>query len=112
LGQAAREFFDKSNGRMVFLLPPLVPGMERELRKSPRWGACLERTKSELDTWARRHHVTIIDAGASERYGCVPGEFADGHHAYPACYERALRRYFSDVAGGRVGPGLYTVGYS
>lgn len=109
LGLAARDFIDKRNGRMVFLLPPLVPGMERELRKSPRWGACLERTKSELDAWARRHRVTIIDAGASERYGCLPAEFADGHHAYPGCYARVLRRFFNDDSAGRAGPGLYTM---
>ena len=106
LGETARRFAARG-ARMVFLLPPLVPGLEQALRKSPRWNTCLDRTKSELDAWGVHYGVTIIDAGASERYGCQPMEFSDEHHAYPECNARLMRRFFSDVAAGRVRSGLY-----
>ncbi len=106
LGETARRFADRG-GRMVFLLPPLAPGLEQEMRQSPRWKACLERTKSDLAAWAMQSQVTIIDAGASERFGCVPMEFSDEHHAYPECNARVLRRFFADVEAGRVRAGIY-----
>lgn len=106
LGETARRFADRG-GRMVFLLPPLAPGLEQEMQKSPRWKACLERTKSELAAWATQNQVTIIDAGAAERFGCEPMEFSDEHHAYPECNARVLRRFFADVEAGRVRAGIY-----
>ncbi|MEQ1773354.1 MAG: hypothetical protein ABL891_06170 [Burkholderiales bacterium] len=106
LGETARRFAAKG-GRMVFLLPPLAPGLEQALRQSPRWKSCLDRTKLELDAWAIQYQVILIDAGASERYGCVPMEFSDEHHAYPECNARILRRFFADVEAGRVRTGLY-----
>lgn len=109
LGETARVFAARG-GRMVFLLPPLAPGLEAQLRKSPQWNGCIDRTLSGLDAWAKLYNVTVIDAGASERYGCVPGEFSDEHHAYPACYARLLRQFFSDAAEGRVSAGRYRPG--
>lgn len=106
LGETAQRFAARG-GRMVFLLPPLAPGLEQVLRRVPRWNACLERTKSDLDAWAKQVQVTVIDAGASERYGCEPKEFSDEHHAYPECNARMLRRFFADVEAGRVRTGLY-----
>lgn len=106
LGETARRFAAKG-GRMVFLLPPLAPGLEQMLHASPRWKSCLERTKAELDAWATQYQVTVIDAGASERYGCLPMEFSDEHHAYPECNARVLRRFFADDAAGRVQAGIY-----
>ena len=106
LGETARRFAAKG-GRMVFLLPPLAPGLEQTLHESPRWKSCLERTKADLDAWARQYQVTVIDAGASERYGCLPMEFSDEHHAYPECNARVLRRFFADDAAGRVQAGIY-----
>jgi hypothetical protein len=106
MGETAQRFAAKG-GRMMFILPPLAPGMENTLRNTPRWKACIDRTKASLDAWAQRYQVSIIDAGASERYGCVAAEFTDEHHAYAACYQRVLQRYFSDLEAGRVGVGLY-----
>lgn len=106
LGETAQRFAGRG-GRMVFLLPPLAPGLERALRETPRWQACLERTKSDLSAWALKYQVTVIDAGASERYGCQAMEFSDEHHAYPECNARMLRRYFIDLEAGRVRAGLY-----
>jgi hypothetical protein len=94
-------------GRMLFLLPPNLPGMEVEMQKVPESAACLARTKAVLGAWAARQGVTIIDAGRSELYGCVAGEFLDEHHAYPECHAKVFARYFRDSAAGRAGPGLY-----
>jgi hypothetical protein len=96
-----------SGGEMVLLLPPLVPGLEAALLQHERWRPCLEKTKSALDAWGRQHGLTLIDAGAAERWGCTSLEFADEHHAYPECNARVLKRYFSERAAGRVPAGLY-----
>jgi hypothetical protein len=106
LGETAQRFAVKG-GRMIFILPPLAPGMEQTLRNTPRWKSCIDRSKASLDAWARRYQVSVIDAGAAERYGCVAAEFTDEHHAYVDCYQRVLQRFFRDLEGGRVGAGLY-----
>src|SRR6185503_8084721 len=98
--------FAAKGGRMIFLLPPLAPGMEKAFAQSPRWGACLGRSKAALAAWAQQNRVTLIDAGESERFGCVPGEFADEHHAYPACYAKLFAPFFGDSATERALPGL------
>ena len=106
LGETAQRFAAKG-GRMIFLLPPLAPGMEKAFAQSPRWGACLGRSKAALAAWAQQNRVTLIDAGESERFGCVPGEFADEHHAYPECHAKLFARFFGDSATERALPGLY-----
>ena len=106
LGAAVARFV-RHGGYAVFLLPPLIPGMEQEILKHPVARKSLMRTKKVLDDWARRYGVTVIDAGASERFGCIPGEFLDENHAYPECHERILRRFWRDRAAGRIAPGLY-----
>lgn len=106
LGEAVDRFAGRG-GDAVFLLPPLIPGMEREMIGNPVARESLMRTKTILDDWGRRHGVAVIDAGASERYGCTAAEFLDENHAYPACHERVLGRYWRDRAAGRVAPGLY-----
>lgn len=105
-GETAQRF-TAQGGAMIFILPALMPGMENALLQVPRWKTCLEHTKSVLDAWARQFQVRIIDAGASERYGCLSHEFTDEHHAYAECYQRVLQRFFRDVDAGRVVPGLY-----
>jgi hypothetical protein len=106
LGDTARRFAERG-GQMTFLLPPLVPGLEHALLQNPHWNTCLTRTKSILHDWAVQNRLTVIDAGAAERYGCETTEFVDEHHAYPECNARVLKRYFTDLAQGRVAPGLY-----
>lgn len=106
LGEVSERFV-RRGGHVVFLLPPLIPGMERELLLRPESRDALTRTKRILADWAASHEVTVIDAGASERYGCIPGEFLDENHAYPGCHARVLGRFWRDRAAGRVGPGLY-----
>lgn len=99
--------YARQGGRIVFILPPMIPGMEVELQKGPETRKCLERTKAKLSAWSREHRVTVIDAGASERFGCEPGEFLDEHHAFAECHQRIFSRFWRDAAAGRVGPGLY-----
>lgn len=103
---AAAQRMAQQGGRMVFLMPPMIPGMEQAMTGDPANRACLEKTKSVLEEWAQQYRVTVIDAGASERYGCAAGEFLDEHHAYPECHRRVLETYFRAQQDGRAKPGL------
>ncbi len=106
LGAVARRFVD-SGGHAVFILPPLIPGMEIEMSKAGSSNRCLARTKAALDAWAREQGVTVIDAAASEVFGCKAAEFLDENHAWPECHARILGRYWRDRSRGAVSPGLY-----
>jgi hypothetical protein len=87
---------EAQGGTLVVLLPPLLPGMEEALARAPQTGPPLRATKEALETWSVRERITLLDAGRSERYGCVGTEFIDRHHALPECY----RRIFSSFFGG------------
>ena len=106
LAATAKRFKEKG-GEMIFLLPPLAPGLETALMNNARWKPCLEKTKAALDAWARKEGLTIIDAGAAERAGCTSHEFADEHHAYPECNARILQKFFAELKAARVLAGLY-----
>jgi hypothetical protein len=99
--------FAATGGRMVFFLPPLMPGLESELLRSLHSGAALARTKSTLAAWAKREQLVILDAGRSERQGCTAGEFIDPHHALPACYRKILPQFWAGYLAGSVPPGLH-----
>lgn len=103
---AAAQRMAQQGGRMVFLLPPMIPGMEQAMSEDPANRACLAQTKSLIGQWAQQYQVTVIDAGASERYGCEAGEFLDEHHAFPECHRRVLDFYFQAQREGRALPGL------
>ena len=109
LGALARRMNDQG-GHAVFIIPPLIPGMEAEMLRAAPSGACLQRTRAALDAWARAYGVTIIDAAAAETFGCTAGEFLDENHAWPACHSRVLQRYWQDRARGVIVPGLYRPG--
>lgn len=104
---AAAQRMAQQGGRMVFMLPPMIPGMELAMDETPANRACLAQTKSTIEQWAQQYKITVIDAGASERYGCEAGEFLDEHHAYPECHRRVLDFYFRAQQDGRVKPGLF-----
>jgi hypothetical protein len=98
----------QAGGRLLLILPPLLPGMERAFLDAPQTAVQLARTKQQLAQWARETNVQIIDAGQSERYGCTAPEFVDEHHALPACYARIFERFWK--AGGnstKLAAGLY-----
>jgi hypothetical protein len=109
LGAFAQRFTG-NGGTAIFILPPLIPGMEQEMLKVPGANRCLARTKSVLDGWARQHGITVIDAAASEHFGCKPEEFLDENHAWPECHARILGRYWADKKQQRVASGLYRPG--
>jgi hypothetical protein len=107
LDQLATEFSAKG-GRLVLFAPPLIPGLERALAKSAQAGEFVARTKATLDEWAKREGLIIIDAGASERFGCTAAEFLDEHHAYPACYRRVFAAFWKRHESGKpIPPGLW-----
>jgi len=93
--------------RLFMFMPPLIPGLERELAASAHSGAAVRRTKAAFGAWAERTGVTIIDAGASEHYGCVTAEFLDEHHAFPECFRRVWARFWPEYEAGTVRPGLW-----
>jgi hypothetical protein len=106
LGAFARKFIE-NGGDAAFILPPLIPGMEHEMLKVAESRRCLTRTKAVLDAWGRQHGVTVIDAAASEYFGCKAEEFLDENHAWPECHARILSRYRDDKKNQRAGAGLY-----
>lgn len=83
--------------RVVFFLPPLVPGLDARLLASAHSGANLARTKLVLQGWAQQHDVPLFDAGPSEQHGCVATEFIDAHHALPDCYRKIMARLFATL---------------
>lgn len=83
-------------GRVVLLFPPLMPGMEVALGRSEHSRSWLRSTKDTIEKWAAHERIQLLDAGRSERYGCVATEFIDPHHALPECYARIISRFFAD----------------
>ena len=107
LAVLAREM-TRAGGGIVLFLPPLLPGMERAFLAAAHTAAPLRRTKEVLGAWARDHDLVIIDAGQSERYGCVAEEFVDEHHALPQCYARIFTRFWNDRQAVPIKPGLWS----
>jgi hypothetical protein len=105
LAEAAHSL-KQSGGNMLFVLPPLVPGLEQAMTADPTNRDCLMRTKQVLQAWAQQVGATVLDAGSAERYGCKAEEFIDEHHAYPECYRRVMDFYFRAQQDGRAKPGL------
>jgi hypothetical protein len=81
--------------RVVFFLPPLVPGLDARLLASAHSGEKLRRTKAALTAWAAQQQAPLFDAGPSEQHGCIATEFIDAHHALPACYRKIMARLFT-----------------
>jgi hypothetical protein len=98
LARLARRVED-GGGAVLLLLPPLMPGMEEALAGTGHSGGWLRATQGALVSWAARERIPLLDAGRSERYGCVAAEFIDPHHALPACYRKVFERYFREHPG-------------
>jgi hypothetical protein len=84
---------EAQRGRVVLIFPPLLPGVEARLLASDHSGAALRRTKDELAGWAAGNRMTLLDAGASERFGCKAIEFIDAHHALSECYRKVFEHF-------------------
>ena len=108
LARLARRL-ESGGGQLLVLLPPLMPGMEAALAGTEHGGALLRATKEALEAWSKRERLALLDAGRSERHGCVAAEFIDAHHALPECYRKVFTGFFRDrpqflaagAAGGR-----------
>jgi hypothetical protein len=96
----------QSGGDLLFILPPLVPGLEQTMTADAANRECLTRTRQMLQGWAQQIGATVLDAGRAERYGCKAEEFLDEHHAYHECYRRVMDFYFRAQREGRALPGL------
>jgi hypothetical protein len=69
--------------------------MEEALARAPHSGPSLHATKEALEAWSARERIVLLDAGRSERYGCIGTEFIDRHHALPGCYRKIFSRFFA-----------------
>ena len=100
--------FARDGGRVVFFLPPLIPTLEQNLLKTHYAGPYLAHTKEVLDKWAKREGLVILDAGASEKFGCKATEFIDPHHALPDCFKKVFAEFWKAYMSPQsVKPGLY-----
>lgn len=97
VADVARKAHAKGGGVILFM-PPLLPGMEAEFLKKPQYGEALKQTKEALRSWAQRENLVILDAGQSERFGCLASEFIDQHHAKTECYTKAWDFFWKQVA--------------
>lgn len=95
LARLARRM-ERDGGRVLLVMPPLVPGMEARLAATAHSGELLARTKGALDAWAAREGLLVLDAGRAERFGCVAVEFIDAHHALPECWRKVFARFFAE----------------
>lgn len=98
LAKLARRL-EGSGGRLVLLLPPLMPGMEEALSRTDHSAEQLHATRRALEAWSKRERLALLDAGRSERYGCVTTEFIDPHHALRECHRKVFAQFFRDHPG-------------
>jgi len=96
---------EKRGGTAIFLLPPLLGGMEAEFLRHPRWSAYLAKTRQALSDWAIKENLVLLDAGQSEKFGCTADEFTDEHHATQSCYRKIFSAFWQNGAGSNVIPG-------
>jgi hypothetical protein len=87
-----------NGGTLMLYMPPLVPGLEKALLNHPQLAAPLLRTKQELAAWAGDKSLVLADFGQSEKFGCVPAEFLDEHHADGSCYRKIFSVFWQNGA--------------
>jgi hypothetical protein len=87
-----------NGGTLMLYMPPLVPGLESALLNHPKLAAPLLRTKQELAAWASDKSLVLADFGQSEKFGCVPTEFLDEHHADGSCYRKIFAVFWQNGA--------------
>lgn len=82
---------DARGVKVIFLLPPLLPDLEKGLEARHGVGSYIKLTKQTLLDWARENGQVMIDAGQSEKFGCEYKEFIDGHHTLNSCFNKIFR---------------------
>jgi len=95
LSTIARRAKEKGGG-VIFVIPPLLPGMEKEFLRHPLLGGPLQRTKTELLRWARNDRLTVLDMAQSERFGCTAGDFTDPHHTTSDCFGKIFAVFWQN----------------
>lgn len=86
---------NKNGGGVIFIRPPMLCGVEAEILRHPKIGGALAETKREIEKWAFKNNLILIDAGQSEEFGCTANEFIDSHHALDTCYQKVFDQFFS-----------------
>ena len=84
-------------GKLILLMPPLIPGLEHAFLEHPQYAAYLKRTKQMLNHWAAEQHIFLADFSQSERYGCTSDEFLDAHHATKTCYQKVFTAFWQNA---------------
>lgn len=82
--------------QVLLFMPPLIPQLDARLESSAHSGARLRQTKAVFQRWTQQHQLQLFDGGPSERYGCLPTEFIDAHHALPVCYRKFMKQVLAD----------------
>ena len=89
---------EKRGGGAIFLMPPLLTGMEVQFTRDPRWQDYLAATKESLYKWAKRENVVLVDAGQSEKFDCHADDFTDAHHATQNCYRKVFSTFWQNAS--------------
>lgn len=87
---------EKRGGAAIFLMPPLISGMEAEFMRHPQWSAYLAKTRQSLFDWAKQENLVLLDAEQSEKFGCATNEFTDEHHATQSCYRKIFSAFWQN----------------
>lgn len=87
--QIIDETLKKRGGKLIILIPPLIPGATELIKKSED-GAYLKETMDTVVAFTATNHIDIVDASASENFGCASTEFMDAHHAFAECIEKII----------------------
>jgi hypothetical protein len=82
-------------GNVIAVIPPLIPGLKRALSDLPEAGSELRAFDATIALWSAQANIVLIDAAASEDYGCVPQDFIDAHHATESCWMKIFRRHLT-----------------
>ena len=81
---------EQRGGRMIFFLPPVLPGLQSTILKQPGLGPYLMRAINIVKQWAEMNKLELLDFGPSEDFSCTAEEFVDSAHATPPCYRKAF----------------------
>jgi hypothetical protein len=87
--QKMDEVLKQRGGKIMILIPPLIPGGAELIEKSED-APYLKRTMDRLTEFTAQHKIELLDASKSEKFGCKSAEFIDAHHAFPSCFEKIL----------------------
>jgi hypothetical protein len=74
------------SGRTVLIFPPMLPGLVALIDADPVAGPLLHRFKQTVSKWSSELGFEVIDMNRSEAFGCLPDDFADGHHTLVSCW--------------------------